>query len=358
MDDTNQNGHREHTGSFNESIHPDNRHTSAGHVTPGIAGDKTDVVIMKNGDRLTGDVKSLERGKLRFDTDATGTIPIEWDEVDYLSSEQNIQVETEDGVRYLGRLTRAEDKSTVVVETAAGPVRLEAPRVVLMTPIEERGIERLDGDVTAGYSFAKASEVQQFQLGLDMDIRTETRIFGLSADAVTSDSADNESSQRHSLDLQYTRLRPNRWLTGGVVRLDRNDELDLDLRTSIGVGGGRILRQTNSQQLQLTGGIQLSRENVSGLAADEDTVEAFASVNWDWFRYDTPELDLSTNLQVIPNLTDSGRVRAEFDIRFRWEIVNDLFWQLTFYDSFDSDPVVVDAEKNDYGVTTSLGWSF
>ena len=317
-----------------------------------------DVVIMKNGDRLTGEVKSLERGKLRFDTDATGTIPIEWDEVDYLSSEQNIQVETEDGSRYLGRLTRATDKQRVIVVAPEGAISLNAEQVVLMTPIEKRGIERLDGDITAGYNFTKASQVEQLQIGLDMDFRSETRIWGLTMDTVISDSADNESSQRQSLDLKYTRLLPNHWVMGGVVRLDRNDELDLDLRTSVGVGGGRILRQTNAQFLQLTGGIQLSRENVSSLESDKDTVEAFGSINWDWFRYDTPELDLSTNLQVIPNLTDTGRVRAEFDVKLRWEVVADLFWQLTLYDSYDSDPVVEGAEKNDYGIITSLGWDF
>lgn len=325
---------------------------------PAIGGEKTDVVIMDNGDRLTGEVKSLERGKLRFDTDATGTIPIEWDEVAYLSSSQNIQVETENGDRYLGHLLATGDERRIVVATGTGPSVLDTEHVVLMTPIEAEGIERLDGDITAGYSFAKASAVKQFQLGLDLDVRTETRIFGLAVDAVSSDSEDNESSQRQSLDLEYTRLRANRWLTGAVIRLDRNDELGLDLRTSIGVGGGRIMRQTNNTKLQLVGGLQLSRENVSSFVSDEDTVEAFGTLNWDWFRYDTPELDLSTNLQVIPNLTDTGRVRAEFDITLKWEIVSDLFWQLSFYDSFDSDPVVVDAEKNDYGVTTSLGWEF
>lgn len=34
------------------------------------------------------------------------------------------------------------------------------------------------------------------------------------------------------------------------------------------------------------------------------------------------------------------------------------FWQLSFYDSFDSDPVAEGAEKNDYGVDSSLGWEF
>ena len=322
------------------------------------AADKTDVVIMKNGDQLTGDVKSLERGKLRFDTNATGTIAIEWDEVAYLSSNQSIQVEVESGTRYLGPLARSANESVIIVETPAGSVELTALDVVLMTPIEERGIDRLDGDITAGYSFAKASEVQQFHFGLDMDIRAETKIFGLEVDSVISDSEDTDASQRQSLEIQYTRLRPNRWLTGGVIRLDRNDELGLDLRTSVGVGGGRILRQTNSTTLQLTGGLQLSRENVSSGVASEDTVEAFGSIAWDWFRYDTPELDLTSNLQLIPNLTDTGRVRAEIDVKFRWEIIEDLFWQLSIYDSYDSDPVVVGAEKNDYGVTTSLGWQF
>jgi hypothetical protein len=227
-----------------------------------------------------------------------------------------------------------------------------------MTPIEERGLDRLDGDFTAGYNFAKASEVQQVRVGLDMDIRTETRVFSLSADAVQSDSEDTESSQRQSLDLQYKRLRPNRWYTGAIVSLDRNDELDLDLRTSIGIGGGRFLRQTNNTVLSLGGGVQVSRENVSSGIPDEDTVEAVMTLNWDWFRYDTPELDLSSTLQVIPNLSESGRVRGEFDISLKWEMIEDLFWELSFYDSYDSDPVVEGAEKNDFGISTSLGWEF
>ena len=64
---------------------------------PAAAADKTDVVLIVNGDRLTGEVKSLERGRLRFKTAATDTISIEWDDVASLRSNQNIQVETEDG---------------------------------------------------------------------------------------------------------------------------------------------------------------------------------------------------------------------------------------------------------------------
>lgn len=51
-------------------------------------------------------------------------------------------------------------------------------------------------------------------------------------------------------------------------------------------------------------------------------------------------------------------MRGEIDIKFKWEIVEDLFWQLSLYNSYDSDPITADAENNDYGINTSLGWEF
>ena len=324
----------------------------------GVAYANTDVVIFKNGDRLTGEVKSLERGRLRFKTEATDTISIEWDEVAYLSSNQNIQVETILGTRYLGHLVRSEEKFNIVVETNAGPINLNNIQVVQMTPIEEKGVNRLDGDITTGYNFTKANEVEQLNLGLDLDLRTEIRLFSLSFDSVLTDSADNDATQRQSLDLDYKRLLKDRWLRGATVSLNRNDELGIDLRTSVGGGGGRILRQTDHSSLILEGGLQATKEDLTGITTDENTLEAYGTVTWDWFRYDTPELDLSTVFQIIPNLSDTGRVRGELDITLKWEMIEDLFWQLEFYDSYDNRPATAGAEKNDYGVITSLGYDF
>ncbi len=322
------------------------------------AADKTDVVIFLNGDRLTGEFKSLERGRLRFKTDATDTISIEWDNVAYLSSNQNIQVETAEGVRYLGHLSAATDEKQVVVETGSGPVDLNAENVILMTPIEERGLDRIDGDISAGYNFAKADEVTTTYLSVDLDYRTEDRIFSLDFDSLFSDSSTNEPSQDSSLDLKYTRLLANRWMAGGILTFERNDELGLDLRTSVGGGGGRILRQSNNSAVSLTGGLLLSREKVGAAVADEDYFEAFATLKWDWFRYDTPELDLTTSLQIIPNLTDSGEYRGEFEIEFKWEIIEDFFWALAISDSYDSKAELTGGENNDYSIITSVGWDF
>jgi hypothetical protein len=325
---------------------------------PATAADQTDILVFDNGDRLTGEFKSLERGRLRFKTAATDTISIKWDHIASLISKQNIQVETEDGVRYFGHLSSAVAEKRIVIQTDSGPIDLEVEHVILMTPIEERGLDRIDGDISAGYNFAKADEVTTTYLSVDLDYRTEDRIFSLDFDSLFSDSSTNEPSQDSSLDLKYTRLLANRWMAGGILTFERNDELGLDLRTSIGGGGGRILHQSNNSAVSLTGGLLLSREKVGAAVADEDYLEAFATLTWDWFRYDTPELDLTTSLQIIPNLTDSGEYRGEFEIEFKWEIIEDFFWALAISDSYDSKAELTGGENNDYSVITSVGWDF
>ena len=43
-------------------------------AAPGFARPKTDVVVLDNGDRITCEIKKLQRGKLTISTDASGTI--------------------------------------------------------------------------------------------------------------------------------------------------------------------------------------------------------------------------------------------------------------------------------------------
>jgi len=323
-------------------------------VSPIAYSAKTDVVIMVNGDQLTGEVKGLERGKLSFKTDATGTIGIEWDDVAYLSSNQNLQLELKDGRRYLGELVHSEKLASLQVQSKNETLTLPVADIVHITPIEATTRDRIDGEISAGFSHTSASDVTQFNLGLKGEYLTESRSLSLELDSVITDS--DKTSQRQNFDVHYRRLWPARWFTGGMFSLESNNELGLDLRTSVGAGAGRYLRQTNSSNFSIQGGLLLSNEETD--AGTERSLESMGTLMLEWFRYDTPELDVTTTLQVIPNLTDFGRVRSNLDIDFTWEIVEDLFWRLSFYNSYDNEPPSVNAENNDFGVISSFGWEF
>ena len=340
---------------------------------PVMAAPKTDIIVFNNGDKLTGEIKSLKRGRLNFNTDATGTISIEWAEIRHIESLQNIQVETNTGTRYFGHLEPTEEDDVVVINTGNGLQTIDDTTVTLMTPIEGVGIGAFDIDLTVGYNFAKAGGVQQGNFGVDVDYRTRQRIYSLTASTTTNDSDTQESSERSNLGLQYKRLWQNRWYVNGNLTLDQNDELGLNLRTSIGGGGGRFLIQSNSMLLGVEANLQFSRENLAAEdgptigpippvpvpeTEDVDSVEAVFRVNWDWFRFDAPELDWSTSLELIPSITESGRVRANFDTGLQWEMIGDLKWGLAFYSSFDNKPQTETASNSDYGINTTLTYEF
>lgn len=323
------------------------------------AAPKTDVIIFHNGDRLTGEIKSLKRGRLDFNTDATGTIAIEWDKIARIISNQYIQVETFEGSRYFGQLLESEDTPGVRVGTEYGPQTLNNMDVISMVPIETSSIkDAFDIDLTFGYNFAKAGGVEQGTFGVDVSYRTRKRIYAVTLSTTLNDANDQEASRRSNFGFDYRRLWPNRWYVSGGLNFERNDELGLELRSSLGASGGRFLIQSNNMLLDLQAGLQFSREKYFEDPAEVDSIEAVFAGRWDWFRFDSPELDWSTFLQVIPNLSDWGRIRANFDTALKWEVISDLKLGISFYSSLDNKDVEGEASSIDYGVNTSVTYEF
>ena len=104
--------------------------------------------------------------------------------------------------------------------------------------------------------------------------------------------------------------------------------------------------------------MQVSREKLIAEEDNTDSLESTFTVNWDWFLFQDPELDWSTRLQIIPSLTERGRVRGELDTTLQWEIIGDLKWGFSLYSSFDNQPQSADAATSDYGVNTTLTYDF
>jgi hypothetical protein len=61
---------------------------------------------------------------------------------------------------------------------------------------------------------------------------------------------------------------------------------------------------------------------------------------------------------VLPELEQRGPSARQLNTAFKREIWKDLFLAFSGYDTFDSRPPNPDAEKNDVGVVTSIGWTY
>src|SRR6185503_19458291 len=110
---------------------------------------KTDIVTLGNGDRITGEVSSLNRGQLQYKTDDQGTIYIEWDKVATVTSTAQFEVGTSDGQRFVGSLGSEPGRVLLVVATT-GTERLLMTDVTVITKIGRSFWAKLDGSIDVG----------------------------------------------------------------------------------------------------------------------------------------------------------------------------------------------------------------
>ena len=93
------------------------------------------------------------------------------------------------------------------------------------------------------------------------------------------------------------------------------------------------------------------------MGEQRNNIEGSGTLVYELFSFQDPEMDIVTTLTVLPSLTDWGRLRADLDTRVRFELSKDFFWSITAFDNYDSRPPAGN-ETNDFGVNTSVGWSF
>ena len=323
------------------------------------ARSKIDVVLLRNGDRVTGEIKMLDRGLLVLSTDYMSEVKIEWPDVARIISSQVFEVEGSDGRTHLGSLPDTGQPDEVSLLLPTGEIRLDRAEVVRIRPLEERIWDRFATRLDFGFNLLQANSQTEYTLGNSTDYRAERWEVDLDYNSSLSDRTDTDRVTRNSLSLVGRRMLDNRWFVGGVYQFDENSQQNLEARSLFGSVFGRALIHSNRTILQLIGGVAVTRESFAGQELDENStstnLEAISGVNFSFVQFRAPETDISTALLFFPNLSDAGSYRLEFQTTISWEIFKNFDFGVTLFDSFNSG-VTGDAARNDYGLYTAIGW--
>jgi hypothetical protein len=325
-------------------------------VAPLEAQPRTDVITLSNGDRLTGDVERLDRGRVEFKTDDIGTIYLEWDKVSSMVSSSQFEIITTDGRRFLGTLG-AQLTRQLLVTNALGELALPMNEVSAIRPIGGSFWQRLDGSLDLGFSYTKSSGVAQLNLNTTTIFRRPAFEARLTGSATLTREQDEENDDRGMLQTSLFRYRGQRWYIGAAGGVETNDSLGLILRTQ--AGGTTGIRWVNTNRAQLWAGAGLSVNNEQG----EDTeptqnIEAVANLRASYYTYDRPRTNIDFSFEYYPSLNDFGRQRIQLDAAFKREVWKDFFISLTVFDSFDSRPPNPESNTNDVGLVLSFGWTY
>lgn len=318
----------------------------------------TDAVYLKIGSVLIGEIKGMGLGRLEFNTNQMGSISIDWDKIKFITSTRNFDIELTTGERFFGSLIKAPEEGHLMIAIAGESLTVHMNKVAFLTPIETGFWDRVRASVDLGFSYTKSRKTLQWEVGVDAKYEARHFSIDLNGSSFFSNQKDIRKTSRSTLGITYLHFFRNRWYGAILSNLEQNDELGLALRTLAGGAVGRQLVRTSTSMFSGFVGIVLTLENYKGPDPSLTSVEALFSLQFLIFRFEKKDTEVTTTLSVFPSLTSWGRFRATFDGRLQIELVKDLYWGMRPYYTYDSDPPTSASSRDDYGVTTSLGWSW
>lgn len=329
---------------------------------PSRAESRKDVVVMKNGDHLTGEVKGLANGILQLKPDyVEQNIGLDWKEVQSVESTATYQVTLANGMRLTGLIRKgvAQNGAQEVVVTGPAGAESFSPADVAEVSTKKKDFWRqLKGNIDEGISYTSGNG--QTTVITDASATYETEKWISSASLDTSFSGQNDASKTNRIDGSFftARFLNRNSYIGNIDDFLHSSQQNLDLRATIGGGYGRYWIRTNNSALRWIGGLVYSKELFSSAAAQpsDSNVEGLLGFVYDEYRFRFGQIHLEA--QVFPGISDSGRIRTTTNNTLNIKLANNFYFSVGIWDNFDSRPPLATAKKNELGVSSSLGWSF
>ena len=265
----------------------------------------TDVIVMKNGDRFTCEIKGLSAGVLSVKVKyVDGDMAVQWSEVAHLESNRLFLVHTESGAAYTGKISTsgASNDPPIRIEIAETPgkeVEVAQHEVIKLNQTSDGFWQRFVGAVNTGLLYSKGNESTQYNISSQVAYNRERWSSELLFNSSLASNSGSTLSTRNQTDLDTLRLlRWNNWFYAGTASFLQSSVQAINLQTTLGAGVGRYLKNTNRASIYVLGG--LGWQNVgygqnTGDHGAQNTAVGFVASQVKLFKFKKTNLDVSAS---------------------------------------------------------------
>jgi len=322
----------------------------------GLAFSQDDTLRTNTGELFIGTVINLSESRLTFKSKSgKKNFTIDWKTVTQINTYHFLRVVSMDGEVHEGVLRDTLDGDPYLIFYVKGEARqIRYEEIISMQKIESSFKEKLDLLINLGYSFNKGTNTTQLSVRSAAGYNSEKWSFDADynefltiIDTIQNNRLDASASSRY--------LFKNNWFTSTSANWFSSDEQELELRTTILVGGGKFLLYDQIKTLQLGTGIALNEERFS--TENSPVQESYEVYLLGKYRlFDHKYYGINTSFIGYASLTEDDRYRASYSLDFSWDIGDnfDLIWGYSL--NFDSNPPNR-AQQTDYVISLTVGWS-
>jgi len=199
-----------------------------------------DEVHLKNGDRLTGEVKSLEEEKLVLVTSYAGEIIITWSEVAAVRTDKPIRVfliddSVVEGISQQGE----EEEMNLLTETIEGGVSFHLADVKSINPKPPEPAVKISARANVGIDVKKGNtDTETYHFDGSFVARTEKNRYRAAFETDNEKSSGMDTADNWLGSINYDHFLSDKWFLYGNASFESDQFKDLNLRSVLGVGSG------------------------------------------------------------------------------------------------------------------------
>ncbi len=274
-----------------------------------IAVVQADEILLKNGDKISGEILSKTDQAVLMKTSFAGEISISWDAVSKLTSDTPITVQLDDESMLKGKLISSDD----------GTIRLSADNLFKTDPIPLNKIAAINppaiepiktkytGIANVGaYRTTGNTDNQAVHMDAEMVARRETDRLTVGAAYNQAETNGVQSAKNSLFYAKYDLFINDKWYGYGNTLFEKDRFQDLKLRSVVGGGLGYQFWETDISALSLEAGPSYANEDYY-TGEDKDFAAARWALNYHHWFYNKSAQFFHNHEGLVP-FSDTGDV--------------------------------------------------
>jgi putative salt-induced outer membrane protein YdiY len=326
-----------------------------------------DTVDLKNGDRITGTISGIKDGKLLFQTEAMGEVPVDLGAIAALHCEENLSIVLPDGTRYSGTMEAAETGEIKLVGTTG---EVTAPltdlQLLIVTPpdgleayfaeLEKQKPSPWSGKLGLGFTWSTGNSERLGFNFLARGVRkTDVDKFLAELAILYAEQEDEVVQNQQYLKFRYDRNFAKDWYAYGLLQFEHDELQDLELRGILAAGVGWTFVNTPPKlTMSVDAAPSLTYQQYEG-ESSEWIGELRLGYHLDWAVFE--KATVTWDFTLIPNLTDTGEYRIDSVASFEQPISDVIAFRLSWLYRYNSIPPT-GVKETDNTLLASVDFSF
>ncbi len=313
------------------------------------------IVVLSNGDRISGDILKMEKGKVTIKSEALGKISVDNKYIKTLETDNDIEVHPRDRKTLVGKVEMDDSGNLKVLEQDGSLIesfQIQDVKFLGKLPDPVNWEIRL----STGLSGSEGnSDLFNVHFGSLFKRRSEKSRSTLDSQYIYERNNGNKSKDEWYSDFKYDYFFSKKIYGFSTVRAQQDDIAQLDLRLSLSPGIGYQWIESDELSFSTEIGPAYLYENFSNGDGENSEITGRLAYFFDKLLFD--RISVYHNTKFFPKAADPTDIYLTTDSGVRTEVTDSLFTEAKVTLEHDTSPAE-DAKETDLYYTLGIGLNF